>query len=353
MRHRLASMTVISVIWLVLVGTPGRVRAERAILVVGGAALKSGHRADLVAASKAALDVAGWALVDPSAELESRVLLCVEQPTARCLGPMLDQASADRAVVIRVTSEDPKDRGKLQVRGWVFRSTGELLVGGNQECSACRTEHLRDIVSELTASMVQRARARTRPATLVIRSIPEGATIYIDDHAVGATEFSYGVYAGKHTVRLKRDGYHDEVREVSVTDGEKVPLDVELRPIAGAGSHGAPRRDPRGDERPEPLPPPPRSSRLLPWLTVSAGAAVALAGVGVLLLEESDAPTGDKAVERRETTLVGLSITGAGVVTVSVGLVWLVRSGRTSRVSPRPTAGASSGGAWLGLAGQF
>jgi hypothetical protein len=202
---RVASLVVAL---LVLVGTSGRARAERTLLVVGGAALRSGDQAELVAASKAALDVAGWALVDPSAELASRVLLCVEEPTPRCLGPMLDQASADRAVVIRVTSEDPKDRGKLQVRGWIFRSTGELLVGGNQECGACRKERLREIAGELTASMVQRARARTRPATLVIRSIPDGATIYIDGEAVGATAFSYSVYAGKHTVRLRRDGYH-------------------------------------------------------------------------------------------------------------------------------------------------
>jgi hypothetical protein len=346
MRQRLAFPVVAL---LLLIGTSaGRARAERTLLVVGGAALRSGEHADLAAASKAALDVAGWALVDPSAEMASRVLLCIEEPSPSCLGPMLNQASADRAVVIRVTNEDPRDPGKRQVRGWIFRGTGELLVGGNQECGACRKERLREIAGELTASMVQRARARVRPATLVIRSIPDGATIYIDGAAVGATEFAYSVYAGKHTVRLRRDGHHEEVREVSVTDGEKVPIDVELRPLAGVSSGG----DPPGGIR-KPPPPPPKPSRLPPWLTIGAGAAVTLAGVGVLLLEESDAPTGDKAVERRETTLAGLSIAGAGVLAAGIGVVWLVRAGRAGGTSPRPTAGASGNGAWMGLEGQF
>jgi hypothetical protein len=346
--RRLAFMVIVHLVVLVVSSSA---RAEQILLVVGGAALKPGEQADLVAVSKAALDVAGWALIHPSPERTSRVLRCVDEPTSKCLGPILGEASADRAVVIRVTNEDPKDRSSLQVRGWIFRSTGELLVGSNKECAPCRKERLKEIVAEQTTSMVQRARARTRPATLVIHSVPDGATIYIDGEAVGATDFSYGVYAGKHTVRLKRDGYREEVREVSVTDGERVPIDVELHPIESA--KGGPRSDQIGNPPPPPPPPPP-PSRLLPWLTIGAGAAATLAGVGVLLLDESNGPTGDRAVDRRETTVAGLSIAGAGVVGVTVGVVWLLRTRQTSGgVSPRPTAGVSRSGAWLGLQGRF
>ena len=344
-------LVFMAIVLLAVVLVSGPAHAERALLVVGSVALKSGEQADLVAARKAALEIAGWALVHPSTEMANRVLRCVEEPTSKCLGPILDEVSAERAVVIRVTSEDPKDRSALQVRGWIFRSTGELLVGSKQECGTCRKERLREIVAEQTASMVQRARARTRPATLVIRSVPDGAAIYIDGEAVGATDFSYGVYAGKHTVRLKRDGYREEVREVSVTDGEQVPIDVELRPIDSA--KGGPRGDQLGTSPPPP-PPPPTPSRLLPWMAIGAGGVVALAGVGILFLDESDGPTSDRAVDRRETTLVGLSIAGAGVVGAGVGMVWLLRTRRTSGVlSPQPTAGVSRSGAWLGLQGRF
>lgn len=346
MRRRLASAVVL----LVLVGPFARARAEQTLLVVGGAALKPEEQADLVTASKAALDVAGWAIAEPPALVASRVLQCVEVPTSRCLESILGEASADRAVVIRVTSDDPKDRGKLQIRGWIFRSTGELLVGSKQECGACRRERLRELVAEQTASMVQRARARIRPATLLVRSAPDGATIYIDGEAVGATEFSYGVYAGKHVVRLQRDGYREEVREVTVTDGEKATVAVELRPVDGAG----PGPGARGDRIEELLPAP---SLVLPGVTIGAGAAIALAGIGVLVLDESDAPTGDKAARRRETTLAGISIAGAGVVGAGIGAVWLFRraraTGSSSRVAPRPAAGARRGGAWLGLEGRF
>ena len=107
MRRRLASAVVL----LVLVGPFARARAEQTLLVVGGAALKPEEQADLVTASKAALDVAGWAIAEPPALVASRVLQCVEVPTSRCLESILGEASADRAVVIRVTSDDPKDRG--------------------------------------------------------------------------------------------------------------------------------------------------------------------------------------------------------------------------------------------------
>jgi hypothetical protein len=349
MCHRLAlALATLSV--LVLVGSPARARAERTLLVIGGAALRPEEHADLLAAGKVALDVAGWSTVEPSAEAASRVLPCIEEPTSRCLGPILREAGADRAVIIRITSEDPKDRGKLQIRGWIFRSTGELLVGSQQECGACRKERLRDGVGEQTASMIQRARARIHPATLLIRSNPDGATIYIDGEAVGATDFSYGVYAGKHVIRLERVGYQDEVREVSVLDGEQAKVEVELRSADSLGPAGTGRVVPSHGS-------PPAPSLFLPGMTIGAGAAITIAGIGVLLLDESDAPTGEKAVERRETTLAGISIAGVGVVAVGVGVVWLVRrvhaAGPSSRAAPLPMAGASRGGVWLGLEGRF
>jgi hypothetical protein len=66
-----------------------------------------------------------------------------------------------------------------------------------------------------------------------VRSTPGSAKVTLDDKPVGVTELELEVYPGTHLVRLERTGYRAETREVSVEDGERALLDVELVPSAG------------------------------------------------------------------------------------------------------------------------
>jgi len=367
----LRSVLVLVASGIAFLGGPAGARAERALLVVGGAAVKTRDRGKLILAGKNALEEAGWTTAaDPPTDTVGKIFACVEESTGKCSASVLEKMAGsqtealaiDRMVVIRVTKPDQRaEGGLLLVRGWVFRGSGELLAGDQKHCAACQSERLEEMVGDLTAEMVLRARARSRPATLDVRSQPPGATIYIDDKAIGATNFAYGVYAGKHTVQIVHEGYEPEVREVSVSDGERMKIEVVLRPQRGTrlpSGDGDTGREVVGSPSPtrpgrvsiDTEPPP---SRLFPWLTIGSGVALIIGGGGLLLVDESDVSGGESALERRETTIPGIAVASAGAAVVGIGVVWLVRSKRARSSAARPTVGMSRDGAWLGLEGRF
>jgi len=57
---------------------------------------------------------------------------------------------------------------------------------------------------------------------LVVESLPAGASVYLDNKAVGRTPLTLSsVSAGEHVVRLERDGYHRWARSVRVVATER------------------------------------------------------------------------------------------------------------------------------------
>ena len=98
---------------------------------------------------------------------------------------------------------------------------------------------------EPSGGPVSVAPAADRPAgTLEIISQPSGATTYIDDEPVGATDpqtgrlVKTGVAPGRHHVRLTRAGYEDSVQDLDVAPGGAAVLRATLAPV-GAVSAGA------------------------------------------------------------------------------------------------------------------
>ena len=67
------------------------------------------------------------------------------------------------------------------------------------------------------ASMIERY-----TGSLVVESLPAGATVFLDNKAVGKTPLRLnGVHAGEHVVRLERDGYHRWSRAIRVVASER------------------------------------------------------------------------------------------------------------------------------------
>jgi len=63
-----------------------------------------------------------------------------------------------------------------------------------------------------------------------IRTAPRGAEIHLDGNPTGrVTPARIQVAAGTHTVTLRLDGFTQEIRTVSVDEGQTVPLNVALR----------------------------------------------------------------------------------------------------------------------------
>jgi hypothetical protein len=87
--------------------------------------------------------------------------------------------------------------------------------------------------------------AGTAAGTLEIISQPAGATVYIDDEPVGATDpqtgrlVKTGIASGRHRVRLTRAGYEDSMGDPNVAPGGAAVFRATLAPLS-AVSGGAP-----------------------------------------------------------------------------------------------------------------
>ncbi len=79
----------------------------------------------------------------------------------------------------------------------------------------------------VTTSGIKMVMATLSPATGSIRvsTIPSYADVYLDSEFVGTTPTTVtGVVPGTHTLAIKKEGYQDYIRSVTITDGETVRL---------------------------------------------------------------------------------------------------------------------------------
>jgi hypothetical protein len=78
--------------------------------------------------------------------------------------------------------------------------------------------------------------------TLEVLSQPAGASVYIDDEPVGATDpqsgrlVKTGLPPGGHRVRVSRAGHEDAVRDVDVAAGSTATFNATLTPVAGVSA---------------------------------------------------------------------------------------------------------------------
>jgi len=83
-------------------------------------------------------------------------------------------------------------------------------------------EPRRPAADRISQSGAQVPYAGPYTASLVVESLPPGASVYLDNKAVGRTPLTLsGVNAGEHVVRLERDGYRRWARSIRVVATER------------------------------------------------------------------------------------------------------------------------------------
>lgn len=70
--------------------------------------------------------------------------------------------------------------------------------------------------------------AAKRETQLLVSSQTRGAQVSLDGKPAGAVPFAGAVQPGKHVIRVTAPGYVDDQRELSITEGAVVALDVKL-----------------------------------------------------------------------------------------------------------------------------
>ena len=192
--------------------------------------------------------------------------------------------------------------------------------------------------------------------------------MFVDDETAGVTDLKMNIVPGPHTVRIERQGYKPELRNVMGVEGKTITLHVKLVRSGAALTVPAPvveihpaKPEPHVAPTPElavqppvpePVRPAPRST-LVPKLLIGFGAAAIVSGGVLILLNEKDpvAPRGAAQQRTYRTTLVpgGIAL-GTGVLAAAIGSYLLLRD---SNAATTPLVAPVAGGAVVGLIHSF
>lgn len=222
--------------------------------------------------------------------------------------------------------------GTLQhaVTGWWLAPDGRVLSGDRRYCPACTPRKMAASITDLVAALLQ-PRAGGPRTVLVVHATPPGALIEVDGRTIGATSVQYVVRPGAHRLRVDRDGYRAEERQVSVAPGATATVDIALSPEVST----VPRE-----------PHPGRGRRIAGWALIGGGAAAVASGVVLVAVDRPELEESERRLEHRSSVGPGLAVGAAGLVAAGVG-TWLIL---TSNDSPRPLvsiAPMQEGGLWV------
>ncbi|MGH1345861.1 MAG: PEGA domain-containing protein [Nannocystales bacterium] len=247
-----------------------------------------------------------------------------------CFREAMSSTSASAVVLLTVDQQDNVYRFALEARS---AATGERLGSVDDVCEICGLEEVAELV-ELRAAALGERLERPEEGIVRITSDPPGATVMVDDRAVGATPLELTLSAGPHAVRVEKPGFLEDAKAVDVRAG--VDEEMRFRLVV------VPTKD--------------RSARR--WLTVGGvslglGLAGLAAGIPLVIMDgrpyKTDCrpdPMGNCA-QLFGTVAAGASLTTAGVIGVGAGAAMLLigRKRRSLPMEVRPTAG--------GIAGRF
>ena len=192
---------------------------------------------------------------------------------------------------------------------------------------------------------------------LSVNSVPPGARVLIDGKEAGATPLTaVELTAGEHELRLELKGHNAHTSKLALKPGKSVNKEINLTTTPPVPAEPAPASIPVAPVAPPDTPLP--SRRKWPvWTMVTAGIAVAAAGVGLGVglsyksaisdYEATDQITRynelREEIPRLETgTNVSLAVAGAAVVATALVYFFVDRPAMNTET---PTVSPSAGGA--------
>ncbi|MCR9165939.1 MAG: PEGA domain-containing protein [Nannocystaceae bacterium] len=252
------------------------------------------------------------------------------------LGVRLDATQSDQSLAVTVTD----------------LSDGTEVVQVTRTCELCGRTELEDLTADATATAIRKLESYASiETTLVIDSVPPGATVRIDGVEVGTTPLDIEATPGEHVVELLADGFAPVEQAVDVERGMR----ERLRLVMAEEAPPAPIVEPPA---PTDTGPTRRRGRVIASAAL-LGSGVAAVGAGVALLVLHGRPITGKCSGAnvdadgdcqflRDTRLGGAVALGVGVAASAAGGVLLgleLRRGRDASltVAPSPMGATVSG----------
>lgn len=205
-------------------------------------------------------------------------------------------------------------------------SVTERAAQAVRTCSGCGLSQAGDETAMLTSQVLTDALTRPR-GTIVVRSQPEGAEVVLDGRTLGLTPLRRTVWAGSHSLTLRKEGLLPASREISLSAGQLQTVEQTL--LVGSSEplrqitivEGESERSPSGQR--------PRWRILAGASSVMAGAVMIGFGLSALAVNSrcvsglGDVTT--QCMQVYDTTVPGSTLTsigGAALLTGTMLLVW-------------------------------
>ncbi|MBL8632028.1 MAG: PEGA domain-containing protein [Myxococcales bacterium] len=253
---------------------------------------------------------------------------------ASCLSELRCQlalAEANQATLlllfhVEATNRSGSDRAlKLKLEA-LEPSVTARAAQAERVCTGCTPSTVGDEAMALTSQVLHEALARPR-GLLSLRSQPEGAEVLLDGNVLGQTPLTRKVWAGSHSLLLRKQGFVPLARELSLSAGQLQTLDLTLsvgrsEPLRQITiTEGSPSERPAKGQRP-------RWRILTGASSVVAGAVMIGFGISALAVNSrcvsglGDASAQCKTVY--DTTVPGATLTSVGGATLLTGTMLLV-----------------------------
>ncbi len=306
-------------------------RAESTGIVVVTGKLAAQDRSTIESAINVALRQARWLLsAQPFSpkEIETIKACLGDDRPWHCLSPLMQPKGLDRIILAEVTSQ-PDGPGKLVLTGELVMASNDSRIVVQRRCDRCDAAGLTTAARMLTEQLLQDMATVSEQTFVEIQTVPAGASVTLDEHAIGATSsrgISQSTYPGPHRLTTQLTGYVRDERTIDVAPGKttKVVVHLTAEHVATPG---------------RPL--------LVPGIVAAAGLIAVIGGSWVSATAE-DSPTGKK--QKYVYSAPGIAVAAAGVVAIGVA-VYLWR--RTPKSPSAPTVSLLPGGGAVGWATSF
>ncbi len=241
------------------------------------------------------------------------------------------RATSDSVVVValQASGTGPKKQRDQQLSAyWIAKKRD--VVSLQRMCNKCNDEALLTTIEALMTDLAKLVPSMT--GKVRINSTPPGILALVDNSPVGVTPVDPDITPGAHRVTLSRNGKVVDQRDVTVTAGETVQVDL-VPPKEKLAATVIIKH---------------RVSKVIPVTMLGIGAAALITG-GVFIGLGGNA-TGDHPYYT-DYRPPGYGIAAGGAAVAVVGVILYLRGG--VKTTSTPTASIGPGQAMFGWAGRF
>ena len=275
--------------------------------------------------------------VIPQADVEARA----ESPCTRqtCYDKLRSTLGVD--YIVRTTVE-VKNRDYAISLDLIESESGKVIASTKDQCDICGLGEVGEQITAQGALLSSKLDAMgTGPAVLVLSTDPSGAIVTLDGEEIGTTPIEHRLVAGTHRVRVSKEGFVADEREITFVAGVTEKLSVDLRRAAASSK-----------------------MRALGAGLVGGGVAALAGGVALLVLDDCyDAdrcyqilPKSCESEDRTQcervlnTSWGGGALVAGGAALVTAGVMLLVRH-RKPKAQSNVSAGVAPTGFFI--SGRF